>query len=168
MVKKWLFLPQIFSQIFIFVTPVQTSAFFWEFSHFFENFCILDFQTNRIKKNSIWTLKTVVDVFWRDFPIFFWIFSSILWCCSEILQKKNSQKKETKFWLIFLRNFFLRKNQKFGWNLETKFKKKFGNHVKVRHQPFPIFNFEFFLFTWSENPKYKNSKKNEKILKKTR
>jgi len=48
------------------------------------------------------------------------------------------------------------------------FKKKFGNHVKVRHQPFPIFNFEFFLFTWSENPKYKNSQKNEKILKKTR
>ena len=66
----------------------------------------------------------------------------------------------------FSEKFFFRKKSKIWMELGNKIQKKFGNHVKVRHQPFPIFNFEFFLFTWSENPKYKNSQKNEKILKK--
>ena len=85
-----------------------TSVFFGEFSHFFENFCILDSQTNQLKKKfqlELWKLlimyfgmisRIFLKFFYRCFDVFYDFFEK------KILLKKKRQNFGSFFWEIFL------------------------------------------------------------------
>ena len=111
-------------------------------------------------------METVGDVLWRDFRTFFWILFPSSTQIFDFFEEKNFSEKWARILSLFFENFFF---VKFLNNIIVsmkKFKKKSGNHAKIHQQQFSKFKWNFFLFDWSENPKYKNSQKNEKILKK--
>ena len=76
-----------------------------------------------------------------------------------------SQNFVSFFWV----KFCFPKNHEQHQSIDKKISKKFGKSCQNTLSTVSKVQVEiFFLIDWSENPKYKNSQKNEKILKKTR
>ena len=68
---------------------------------------------------------------------------------------------------FFEKNFFCKISEQHH-SIDEIIQKEFGKSRQNTSTTVFKVQMEFFLFDWSENPKYKNSQKNEKILKKTR
>ena len=141
-----------------------TSAFFWEFSHFFENFCILDFQTNRIKKNFNLNFGNCWLCILAWFTEFFWnFFIDALMLFIIFSKNKIYSKKWDKILAHFSEKFFFRKKSKIWMELENKIQKKFW---KSRQSTLStVSELQVWNFFYLIGPKIQNTKILQKMRK---